>query len=411
MPSSEIAVFEQECSAFLQDNARPVAQRSAQWGVGDDALSSYAAIEPEADRVRVRDAKRWKALEFDAGFGWLSGPMSAGGGGLTPEHERLYLSMRSEYDVPALGVFVISLGMVASTFLAFGSPEVQALVPQLHRGDLIGCQLFSEPGAGSDLAGLTTRAERDGDQWVITGQKVWTSVAHHSDWGLLLARSESTSSKHDGLTAFALDMRTPGVEVRPLEMMTRGREFNEVFFDGVRISDTRRLGEAGKGWRTAIATLMNERALGAAGNDLFGVERTLERLRLTLQQPGMGADNPVVRQAFARAYSMAQTIRYQAMAADARREAGLPPGPAESVFKLANTETLRRIVDLAGAIWGPRAIADTGEWGAYSWADMILTMPGMRIAGGTDEVMRNILGERVLGLPKDPPPPSTGAGA
>jgi acyl-CoA dehydrogenase len=310
--------------------------------------------------------------------------------------------MRAGFDTPALDVFVISLGMVASTFLAFGSPAVRTLVPRLHRGDLIGCQLFSEPGAGSDLASLTTKSERDGDDWIVNGQKVWTSVAHHADWGLLLTRSDQGSSKHEGLTAFALDMRTPGVEVRPLVMMTGGREFNEVFFSDVRISDEYRLGGVGQGWRTAIATLMNERALGAAGSDLFGVERTLERLRLTLQQPGSGADRPVVRQAIAHAYTMAQTIRYQAMAADARRAAGLPPGPAESVFKLANTETLRKIVDLAGTIWGPKAIADSGEWGTYSWADMILTVPGMRIAGGTDEVMRNILAERVLGLPKEP---------
>jgi acyl-CoA dehydrogenase len=303
--------------------------------------------------------------------------------------------------------------MVASTFRAFGSDEVCRLVPKLHRGDLIGCQLFSEPGAGSDLASLTTRAGRDGDEWVISGQKVWTSVAHHADWGLLLARSEQGANKHEGLTAFALDMRSPGIEVRPLVMMTRGREFNEVFFDGVRIPDSRRLGPAGQGWRTAIATLMNERALGAAGNDLFGVERLLDRLQLTLQQPGMGADDPVVRQHVARAYSMAQTIRFQAVAADARREAGLPPGPAESLFKLANTETLRSMMELAARIWGAKVIADTGEWGAYSWADMILTMPGMRIAGGTDEMMRNILAERVLGLPKEPlrdnPPSSIGS--
>ena len=402
MPSADFAVFEQECRTFLSANAAPIVRTSAQWGVGDDTIGSYAPISAEADRIKVQEAKRWKALEYDAGFGWLSGPTQFGGGGLSAEHERMYLTMRAEYDTPAVGVFVISLGMVASTFQAFGTPEVQALVPQLHRGDLIGCQLFSEPGAGSDLASLTTKAERDGDEWVITGQKVWTSVAHHSDWGLLLARSEVKPSKHDGLTAFALDMRSPGVDVRPLVMMTKGREFNEVFLDEVRIPDSRRLGEAGKGWRTAIATLMNERALGAAGSDLFGVERTLERLRLTLQQPGMGADDPVIRQEFARVYSMAQTIRYQAMATDARREAGLPPGPAESVFKLANTNTLQRIAHLAGLVWGAKAIADTGEWGAYSWADMMLTMPGMRIAGGTDEVMRNILGERVLGLPKEP---------
>jgi acyl-CoA dehydrogenase len=400
--STDLVRFEQQCREFLDANAARAERKDAQWGVGDDAMSAYAALSPEADLARVAEAKRWKALEFDAGFGWLSGPVEAGGGGLTADHERRYLTMRAEYDVADLGVFVISLGMVASTYLAFGDDEVKALVPQLHRGDLIGCQLFSEPGAGSDLAGLSTRSERDGDDWIINGQKVWTSVAHHSDWGLLMTRSDSGSTKHQGLTAFALDMRTPGVEVRPLVMMTGGREFNEVFLNDVRIPDNRRLGPAGDGWRTAIATLMNERALGAAGSDLFGVDRGLERLRLTLGQPGMGGDDPRIRQAYARAYSMAQTIRYQAMAADARREAGLPPGPAESVFKLANTETLRKIVDLAGTILGPKAIADSGEWGTYSWADMILTMPGMRIAGGTDEVMRNILAERVLGLPKEP---------
>ena len=402
MPSADFEAFDREVISFLDARAERAATAEPDWGIGDDVLSSYVYRSEAEEAERLRAARAWKAVEFDAGFGWVSGPVDAGGSGLSAEHERRYLTLRSGYDIPSLNVFAISLGMVAPSFLAFGAPEISALVPRMHRGDLVGCQLFSEPGAGSDVAGLTTRAERDGDEWVINGQKVWTSVAHLADWGLLLARTNLDAPKHKGITAFAIDMRTPDVDVRSLEMMTRGREFNEVFFDDVRVPDTRRLGEVDQGWGVAIATLMNERALGAAGSDLFGVGRALERLRMTVQLPGMGGDDPTIRQDLARVHSMAETIRYQSIAADSRRQAGLPPGPAESVFKLANTETLRRIVQLAGRIFGPRAIADTGEWGTYSWADMILTVPGMRIAGGSDEVMRNILAERVLGLPKDP---------
>jgi acyl-CoA dehydrogenase len=396
----DIDTFLADARAFLDANAPPKVQQGG-WGVGDDSLSSYRTVTAEEESERVRAARWWKALEFDAGFGWVGGAPELGGRGLPPEFERGYLELRSGYDIPNQGVFVISLGMVAPSFEQFGGDAVRALVPQLWRGDLIGCQLFSEPTNGSDVAGLITRAVQDGDEWVIDGQKVWTSVAQHSQWGLLLARTDPTASKHAGITAFALDMSAPGVDVRPLVMMTGGTEFNEVFLDGVRVPDAHRLGPVNGGWKVAIATLMNERALGAAGNDLFGTFRALERLRMTIEHVGASGDRRV-RDEYARLHAMGATIRYMALAADERRRRGMPPGPAESVFKLANTEALRGITALATRLCGAAAVADTGEWGMYAWGTLAATTPGMRIAGGTDEIMRNILAERVLGLPKEP---------
>ncbi len=398
----DLNAFARDAEAFLSAHATRAPSGTPEWGVGDDTLSGYAARSEEDELERVRLAKAWKALEFDAGFGWISGPVDCGGAGLTAEHDRIYLEMRNQYDIADLSVYGISLGMVAPSFLKFGGPQVQSVIPAMYRGDLIGCQLFSEPGAGSDVAGLSSRAERDGDEWVLNGQKVWTSVAHLADWGLLLARSNPDAPKHKGITAFAVDMKAPGVEVRPLRMMTGGTEFNEVFFNDARIPDSHRLGDVDAGWGVAISTLMNERALGASGGDIFGVNRSLERLRMLAAQPGMGSDDPLVRQGIAKAYSMAETIRYQANAADARRKAGLPPGPAESLFKLASTETLRLITHVAGQILGAKVTADAGEWGLYAWADQILTRPAMGLAGGSDEILRNILSERVLGLPKEP---------
>jgi len=400
MDLTNLDSFLAKAKEFLDANAEPK-HAADTWGVGPDTMASYAKVSEEEEKAGVARAREWKALEFDAGFGWITGPTELGGRGLPHEFERQYLQLRATYDIPPVNVFTISLGMVAPAFETYGSPEVIDLVPRLWRGELIGCQLFSEPTNGSDVAGLITKARRDGDEWVIDGQKVWTSGAQHSEWGLLLARSNPDAPKHAGITAFAVDMAAPGIEVRPLVMMTGGTEFNEVFFDGVRIPDSRRLGEVDKGWGVAISTLANERALGAGGADLFGVNKALTRLRMTIEHLGVG-DDPLIRNEFARLYAMAETIRYQALAADQRRKAGLPPGPAESVFKLANTNTLTGIVKLAMQVIGAASVADTGEWGLFAWNDLAQMSTGMRIAGGTDEVMRKILGERVLGLPKEP---------
>ncbi|MCU1365003.1 MAG: acyl-CoA dehydrogenase [Ilumatobacteraceae bacterium] len=397
----ELDSFEDQAREFLEAHVPRTAPATAAWGVGDDTMSSYAKRSPAAEHDRIERARWWKRLEFDAGYGWITGPTELGGGGRTADHLRRYGELRAAYAVPSTNVYTISLGMVAPAILQHGQPQiVRKYVTAMHRGDLIGCQLFSEPGAGSDVAGLSTRAVRDGDEWVINGQKVWTSEAHHADVGLLLARSNVDAPKHQGITAFAIPMSLTGIDVRPLTMMTGGTEFNEVFFDDVRLPDSYRLGAVDAGWGVAISVLMNERALGTG--DAFGLGRAVERLRMMASMPGLRGNDPVIRQQLARIITNAACIRYQALAADGRRKAGLPPGPAESVFKLANTEALRLVAQVAGEMLGPSAVADTGEWGTYAWGDLILTVPGMRVAGGTDEVMRNILAERVLGLPKEP---------
>ncbi len=397
----DLATFETNARRFLDAHLQPAATSTSVWGVGDDTMSPYAKRTPAQELERIERARAWKQTEFDAGFGWITGPLELGGAALTPDHARLYSEIQNAYDVPPTDIYAISLGMVAPAILQHGKRGVvDRYVEAMHRGDLIGCQLFSEPGAGSDVASLTTKATCDRDDWIISGQKVWTSGAHHADVGLLLARSNTDAPKHRGITAFAIPMSLPGIEVRPLTMMTGGTEFNEVFFDDVRLHDSFRLGPIDGGWGVAISVLMNERALGTG--DAFGLGRAVERLRMTTAVQPSNARNPLVRQQLARIVCAAECIRYQALAADGRRTAGLPPGPAESVFKLANTHALRLVAELAGQMLGAAAIADTGEWGTYAWADLILTVPGLRVAGGTDEVMRNILAERVLGLPKEP---------
>jgi alkylation response protein AidB-like acyl-CoA dehydrogenase len=402
-PQSPIDEFLVEARAFLDAHAKPIDHdQPSRWGEGSDRLATYAPRSETEEAERVRAAKDFKAREFDAGLGWITGPTAYGGRELTADHERAYRELRATYDVPSLSLFGISLGMVAPTFHAHGTDIVrERYVRRLYRGELVGCQLFSEPVAGSDLAGLITRADRFDDEWRINGQKVWTSEAHNSDVGLLLARSNPGAQKHAGMTAFAVDLRAPGVEVRPLKMITGGTEFNEVFFDDVRIPDDHRLGEVDKGWSVALYTLMNERALGS-GPGVFGVERAVERLLLMAKQPGYRGDDPLVRQELARVWGDAEVLRYMGLRADARRNAGLPPGPEESAFKLANTNVMQRVAKLAAMMTGPALVAETGAWGTTAWADVILTVSGMRIAAGTDEIMKNILGERVLGLPKEP---------
>jgi alkylation response protein AidB-like acyl-CoA dehydrogenase len=272
----------------------------------------------------------------------------------------------------------------------------------MYRGDVVGCQMFSEPNAGSDLASLQTRAIRDGDEWMITGQKVWTSGAHYSDIGEIVCRTDPDVPKHKGITAFVVDMKAPGVEIRPLRQMTGGASFNEVFFEEVRVPDSHRLGDVNGGWTVALTTLMNERAaIGAGGvgggQGLASGTRLIEMLR----QYGL-ADDAVLRQEFARVYTGFQVAKYTNQRATAKLKAGQAPGPEMSIAKLALTRNLWDVAQFAAHALGPRVCADTGEWGTYSWNGMLLGIPGMRIAGGSDEVMRNIIGERVLGLPKEP---------
>jgi len=397
--------FRAEAKAFLDDHAEPRAEEKFEWGKGSDRVGLLDEKTAEQEAAEIAAAKGWKATEYDAGFGWISGPEEYGGRALPNSHDRAYRELAAGYAIPSQTIFGIGLGMVAPTILAHAIPDVKAqyLAP-LYRGDIVGCQLFSEPVAGSDLAGIQTRALRDGDEWILNGQKVWTSGAHYSDIGEIITKTSTDKPKHKSLTMFLVDMKAPGVEVRLLRQMTGGASFNDVFFSDVRVPDTHRLGDVDEGWTVALTTLMNERAaIGGGGAGVSGVGLT--RLREIAAHFGRDED-PLVRQRLADIYIRHTVARYTNLRAMAKIRAGQLPGPEMSIGKLSLTQNMQRVAQALAEILGPRLAADTGEWGTFAWAEFVLGVPGVRVAGGTDEVMRNIVGERVLGLPKEPPGPT-----
>ena len=393
--------FRTDATAFLDANAERRVEEKFEWGKGSDRVGMLEEKTPEQEAIEITDAKAWKVKEFDAGFGWITGPEEYGGRALSAAHDRAYRELASAYAIPSQSIFAIGLGMVAPTILAHAIPEVRERYLQpMHRGTLVGCQLFSEPIAGSDLAGIQTKAVRDGDEWVLTGQKVWTSGAHYSDIGEIITRTSPDKPKHKGLTMFLVDMKAPGIEVRPLRQMTGGASFNEVFFEEVRVPDSHRLGDIDEGWTVALTTLMNERAaLGGGGAGLGSLSFTQFK-ELAIH---FGADeDPVVRQRLADLYIRFTVARYTNLRAMAKIRAGQLPGPEMSIGKLVLTQNMQAAAEVLSELLGPRLVADTGEWGTYAWSELVCGIPGMRVAGGTDESMRNIVGERVLGLPKEP---------
>jgi alkylation response protein AidB-like acyl-CoA dehydrogenase len=367
---------------------------------GDGRIALFPDLSPEQEAEELAVARRWRAERFDAGFGWLSGPIDLGGRGLSREHETEYRQIERRHRFPNQRIFDVGLGMVAPMIQAYGTEVAKkTYLAAMHRGDIVGCQLFSEPGAGSDLAGMSTRATRDGSEWVVNGQKVWSSGAHVSDVGILACRTGAAEDRHRNLTVFALPMSTPGVTVRPIRQMTGGASFNEVFFENVRIGDELRLGEVDAGWDVVISTLAHERAAvggpAAGGN---GVLRT-RRLAQLLEHHGRLQDH-AVRDELMRLHCSLTVARLTRQRADATARAGQRPGPEMSIGKLSLTHNLATVSKLVGLALGPRLIADTGEADAYAWAEFVLGVPGLRLGGGTDEIQRNIIAERVLGLPR-----------
>lgn len=397
--------FLESARAFLDANARPKpASRDFVWGEGDDFVGIVEEGDLADELAAVAAARDWAARRFDAGFGWIDGPVELGGAGLGSEHLRAYRALESTYDLVDQSIFTIGLGMVAPTIAAHARPEIaRRYLAPLHRGDLIACQLFSEPGAGSDLASLSTRAERDGDVWVINGQKVWTSNAQHAGIGEIICRTDPDAAKHAGMTAFLVDMDLPGVEVRPLRQMTGGAGFNEVFFDDVRVPDDHRLGEVGGGWGVALTTLMNERASIGSGMGLGRGPGPFERL-IALTEVCGASDDPIARDRLARLYTQHRVMGLTTRrAVEQMRSSGLP-GPEMSILKLAGTLHLLEVADYAAWVLGPKVTADVGEWGTFAWSTLVCGVPGARLGGGSDEIVRNIIGERVLGLPREPKP-------
>jgi len=398
--------FGDEVTAFLDANAERKPQTRADqrfvWGEGEDDVAVLEEKPRDVELAELAEAKVWKAKRFDAGFGWITGPTRFGGRELPVAYDRAYASLESNYLIPNQSHFGIGLGMVAPTILAHATDKVKdAYLAKLYRGDLVASQLFSEPGAGSDLAGLQTKAVRDGDEWIVNGQKVWTSGAHYSDIGEIICRTDPDQPKHRGLTGFVVDLKEPGVEIRPLRQMTGGASFNEVFFTDVRIPDDHRLGDVGQGWAVALTTLMNERAsIGAGSGSGMGLGNATRLIEM-VRHFGLDED-PLTRGELARLYENLQVAKWNNQRAMDKIKSGQAPGPELSIAKMSLTRNMMMTGDFISKVLGPRMVADTGEWGTYAWGKFVLGTPGMRVAGGTDEVLRNIVSERVLGLPKEP---------
>jgi len=369
------------------------------WGEGSDEMRVFQEPDPVAESDTLESVKAWRRALWDASLAWITGPVELGGAGLSRAHTAAFDRLSRGFDVPGNAMLTVSIGMIAPTILTHGTPEQQRrYLPALHRADLIACQLFSEPEAGSDLAAIRARATRDGDGWRLSGQKVWTSGAHLSDVGEAICRTDD-EPRHHNLTAFLVDMHAPGVTVRPLRQMTGGAAFNEVFLDDVWVPDADRLGDVGSGWRVALTTLGHERsAMGSESFGGVGLLRT-DRLIALLDATGRRCD-PVARQQVADLIVNLRVALYTQQRAVARMRAGGVPGPELSMGKLALSRNLARVAELAGALLGPKLLANTGEWGTYAWTSVVLGAPGYRLGGGTDEIMKNILAEKVLGLPR-----------
>jgi acyl-CoA dehydrogenase len=395
--------FTRQAREFLDARAARKRKADFRWGEGDDSVAYFSADPPEVEEQKLTAARDWQRTRYENGFGWISGPPEYGGRGLTPVHELVYDGIESGYDVPDTGALsVVGLGMIGPTILAHGQQPVKdRYLPAMYRGDVIACQLFSEPEAGSDLASVRTRAVSRGDHWVLDGQKVWTSVAQHSQIGMALCRTDPDAPKHKGITAFVVDISAPGVDVRPLRQMTGGADFNEVFLSGVRVPDDHRLGEVNGGWRVALTTLMNERATVGSEGGPVAHALTPERLA-ALMRATWTWDDRALRRDLSELLADVMATGHLNARAFRRMRAGVPPGPEMSVAKLMYAQNLTRAAHFVSRVLGPRIIADTGEWGTYAWAELLLATPALRILGGTEEIMKNILAERVLGLPKEP---------
>ena len=312
----------------------------------------------------------WQREKFDAGYGAIQWPVEFGGSGLAAVFEEAFDEEQADFVTPGHHeTFSVTLHLVAPTVRAFGTPEQQReLIPRFLRTTELCCQLFSEPGAGSDLASLSTRAVREGDEWVVNGQKTWSSGARLSSWGELIGRSDATVPKHAGQTAFIVPMDATGITVVPIRQMSGGASFNEVFFDDVRIPDRYRLGAVGEGWKVALTTLGFERSTSGSDRGDQAVGGSFEQLRALAEWLG-ATTNAADRQDLARLYSLDRIRGLLAMRAAARARIGGTPGPEASVGKLLWTQWMTAAGELAARLLGPRILADTGEWGTYAWTD------------------------------------------
>jgi len=371
------AAFRAEARAFLE------AHKPARW--------EHPFAEDVDEHKLLSGSKAWQKTLFENGWGAILWPKEHGGRGLGPIESIVW---NQELDRLGLGesIFVVGTAMAGPTIIAHGTPEQKTrFLEPLARGDEIWCQLFSEPGAGSDLAALGARAVQDGDHWVVTGQKTWCSGAHYADWGILLARTDPTVPKHKGITYFLLDMKLPGVEVRPLKQMSGGSHFNDVFLNEVRIPDAMRLGPVNHGWQGAMTTLLNERMALGGTSGFFSFDALAEHARANKERL-----DAVTRDQLGRLYVWNKTLDLLNARVVTKLGRGQIPDAESSVMKLALGRILTLGGDLGLRVASPAALARRG-----AWQHQFLTAPSLHIAGGTDEIQKNVVAERVLGMPRD----------
>ena len=390
----EEAAFREEVRAWISANAPEYLYEPL-------STSGFGSTRT-GDLDPLTEAKKWQKQKADEGWACIQWPKEYGGRGATPIQSVIWNQEEGVYGSLSR-TFIIGQGMCAPTMMAYASEEQkQRYLPKLASGEEVWCQLFSEPHGGSDLAGLRTRAEKDGDDWVINGQKIWTSGAHYSDYGILITRTDPEVPKHKGLTMFFLDMRSEGVDIVPIKQANGDSGFNEVYFDNVRIPDAQRLGEVGEGWKVSLTTLMNER-LAIGGSIATGfpeIKALVDELRIT---SGSAIEDPAVRSRLADWYAKSAGLKNTASRAISALSKGETPGPENSIGKLVAGGMMQDIAKFALDLQGlPGAIMDPEiASGSARLQAMLMRSPAVRIEGGTDQILRNIISERVLGLPED----------
>lgn len=395
----DLATFTEEALAWLRTVAPP--RTESVWGVGSDSVAVFENWTAEEEREHTDRISRYEQAKFDAGWGALNWPAERGGRGLPLSYVLAFRRAEEAFDIPRrTEMFSVTQQLVAPTIEQWGTPEQKDLyVRAMLRTDFIACQLFSETEAGSDLAAVRTKAMHSADgTWTLDGHKVWTSGARVADFGVAVCRTDPNAAKHAGLTVFLVPMSAPGVTIRPIQQMTGGSSFNEVYLDGVELADAYRLGPVGKGWQVALTVLAAERLDG--GNlGLANADQAVELAR------NLGRDlTELERDRVADLVTRSYVQRVGNMRVAGAVVAGNDPGPEASLGKLLATDTMARTTEVVRLLLGPDLTSDSGRWGTFAWAEHVLGAPGYRIAGGTDEIQHNIISERVLGLPREPRP-------
>jgi alkylation response protein AidB-like acyl-CoA dehydrogenase len=389
--TAEEAAFRAEARRWLEANAQ----------LRHDGATARVGLPTDeaSQRRHIDSCRRWQRTLYDGGWAGITWPKAFGGRGGTPVEQMIFSQEEANFEVSA-GALSVGLAMVGPTLMAWGTPAQQDdhLAPML-RGDALWCQLFSEPAAGSDLPSLITRAERDGDEYVVNGQKVWTSFAQFADWGILLARTGGAGSGREGISYLLVDMTSPGIDVRPLRQATGVAHFNEVFLTDVRVPAAHMVGAEGEGWKVARTTLASERmSIGSARGTTFADVRSLVG--------GLGRDlDALERQQVARAYISFELLRYLGLRVQTSVSQGRAPGAEGSILKLAISQQSALLGNLGVALLGPAGAASGGSApDAGFWREKFVGQWSVRIGGGTDQMQRNQVGERVLGLPREPKP-------